>query len=194
MLKTIISYLSDLEQKINTLVINKLPQLSSTSSEWLVKYLPPISAILGLFSLLSAYNLWHTAHSVNSLISYANTYGRFYGTPKVPLQYNLNVAFWISLILLVIEAVFFIFAYGDTKKRLKAGWDLVYYALLTNVLYGIAMLFSSYGGFGILFWRLVFSAICLYGLFEIREYYKFPHHSKAKTKSTARKHIKAHSN
>jgi hypothetical protein len=150
---------------------NSLPQLADYLEQPLIKFLPYLSVILGLLSFYSAYGLWHAAHTANSLITYANSYGNLYGVQKVHLNHHMSVAFWLAIVTLVFEGVLFIKAFGATKNRLKSGWDLVYSALVVNVVYGIILMFSYYGGIGTLGDRLLFSLICLYFLFEIRDAY-----------------------
>ncbi len=65
----------------------------------------------------------------------------------------------------------YIAAFPGTKARKKSGWDLLFYALLINVVYGIVVAFTDYGGFGSLIGSLVGSAIGAYFLFQIRVSY-----------------------
>lgn len=172
MYSSIKQFLSNLEETFINFY-NTLPQMAEYLEQPLIKCLPYISFILGLLSLYSMYDLWHSAHSVNTLITFANDYGKVYGVPKVHLNHHMGPAFWLAMLALLLEAVLFFKAYSGTKARLKSGWDLVYAAFVVNVIYGIILLFSYYGGIGTLADRLLFSLVCLYFLFEIRDSYNY---------------------
>ena len=165
--------LTRLEKYIDDKVALLYP-LPDSSQRSLVKFTPWLSVILGLLSLVNLNSLWHNAHTANSLVYYANTYSAVYHIPKVPVNLPHNFAFWVSIVLLIIEALLFLGAYKDAKRKLKSGWDLIYYALLINIVYGIFMLFSHYGGIGTLIARIIFSSVCFYFLFQVRELYKKP--------------------
>jgi hypothetical protein len=62
-------------------------------------------------------------------------------------------------------------AFPATKARTKRGWDLMFYALLVNIVYGVIILFSNYGGVGNFIFSLIGSAIGLWLLFQIRGKY-----------------------
>ncbi len=79
---------------------------------------------------------------------------------------------WLSIAVLVVEALLYIAAFNPTKARKKSGWDLLFYALLVNVAYGIVVAFTYYGGIGRLLGSLIGSAIGFYFLFQIRASYK----------------------
>lgn len=166
-------FLDALEQRLVDFYIS-LPQLADYIEEPVFRYLPVITVALGLLALYDSYALWHSAHSVNSLIIYTNNYGGAYGVPKVPIDSHMGLAFWLSLFTLLIEAYLFLKAYPLVKRQLKSGWNLIYYAFVLNVVYGIIMLFSYYGGLTGLIERVIVSLFCLYFLFEIRDHYLTP--------------------
>lgn len=158
--------------KLESRLINyfdKWPNIASEFKEFLTKYLAYIVLIFGFLCLLSAYDLWHAGNTVNSLISYSNSYGSIYGIPKVAINHHRNLFFYLSLILIIIEAFLYIKSYPAVKKHLKIGWNLIFYALLVNFLCGFSMLLNTYGGIYSLLARALFSLICLYVIFEIRD-------------------------
>ncbi len=151
-------------------VFKSAPKLPENGKKWLVKYLPWINVVLGALMLLAAWNLYHWAHTVNKLIDYANS---FY---KTSTGSNLNkdrltVGIWLAIIVLVVQAVLYIAAFRGTRDRKKAGWNLMFYAALVNIVYGVILLFTDYGGVGTFIMSLIGSAIGLWLLFQIRSSY-----------------------
>lgn len=162
--------LNQLEDNLESIFVKKAPKLPEGAKKTIVEYLPWINLVLGLLTLWSAYALWHWAHIANSLVDYANTLNKLYGTGTV-VSSRLTVGIWLGLIVLVIEALLYIAAFPGTRDKKKAGWNLLFYALLVNVVYGVVVMFTSYGGFGSLISYVVGSAIGLYILFQIRSSY-----------------------
>lgn len=159
-----------LEKSLGDLFVKQAPALPDGGKKALVQYLPWINLILGLISLYGAYVLWNWAHLASGLINYANTLSAAYGGPMVATN-RLSVGLWIGIAVLAVEALLYIAAFPGTKARKKSGWNLLYYALLLNVVYGIVVLFTDYGGVGNLVGAIIGSAIGLYLLFQIRSSY-----------------------
>lgn len=153
------SAFASLEKKLDEIFVKKAPPLSSNAKRAIVAYLPYINLVLGVLIILVAWGLYDAAHTVNYLI----------GSPVTVSQVTFTV--WLAISVLVIEAVIFIAAFPATKARKKPGWDLIFYAFLINVAYGIVVMFTDYGGLGRLIGSLVGSAVGLYFLFQIRGNY-----------------------
>ena len=164
------SALQPLESSLNDIFVKKAPPLPAGGKKFLVQYLPWINLFLGLVTLYTVYVLWHWAHLANSLINYANSLSALYGGQQVAAS-RLGVGIWIGLVVLAIEALVYIAAFPATRARKKSGWDLMFFALLINVVYGVVILFTSYGGIGNLIGSVIGSAIGLYLLFQIRSSY-----------------------
>lgn len=159
-----------LENQLNGILGKQAPALPAGGKRFLVEYLPIINLVVGLISLYSAYVLWHWAHLANSLINYANSLSVAYGGPAVATN-RMTIGLWLGLAVLVVEGLLYIAAFPGTKARKKSGWNLLYYALLLNVVYGVVVLFTDYGNIGSLIWSLIGSAIGLWLLFQIRPSY-----------------------
>lgn len=164
------SALQPLEKSLDDLFVKQAPTLPANGKKALVQYLPWINLILGLLTLYTVYVLWHWAHLANNLINYANSLSAAYGGPQVANS-RMTTGIWLGLIVLAIEALLYIAAFPATRDRKKSGWNLMFYALLVNVVYGVVILFTSYGGVGSLIGTLIGSAIGLYLLFQIRSSY-----------------------
>lgn len=165
------SAMQSLEKNLDDLLVKQAPPLPSNAKRALVQYLPWISLILGLLTLYSVYTVWHWAHLADNLINYANSISAAYGGPIVSAN-RLTVGIWLGLVILAIEALLYIFAFPGLKDRKRAGWDLLFYASIINIAYGVVILFTDYGGLGSLIWTIIGSGIGLYLLFQIRDSYK----------------------
>jgi hypothetical protein len=159
-----------IEKSLDNIFVKQAPELPDNGKKALVKYLPWINLILGLLTLYTVYVLWHWAHLANNLINYANSLSAAYGGPQVANS-RMTFGIWLGLIVLAAEALLYIAAFPATRDRKKSGWDLMFYALLVNVVYGVVILFTNYGGIGSLIGTLIGSAIGLYLLFQIRGSY-----------------------
>ncbi len=166
-----------LENKLDEIFVKKAPPLSSNAKRAIVAYLPYINLVLGVLTLLVAWGLYDAAHTVNYLIGSLATVS------------HVTFTVWLVISVLVIEAIIFIAAFPATKARKKSGWDLIFYAFLINVAYGIVVLFTDYGGTGRLIGSLVGSAVGFYFLFQIRGNYNAGPvtGSAAKNKGSAKK-------
>jgi hypothetical protein len=159
-----------LENTLNNIFVTKAPKLPEEGKKALVRYLPWINLVLGLLTVWSAWTLWHWAHVADKLLGSINALNNLYGTPVVTTN-RLSFGIWLGIIVLVIEAVLYLLAFPATRERKKSGWNLLFYAVLVNIVYAILVFFTSYGGFGSLLGGLVGSAIGLYFLFQIRSAY-----------------------
>ncbi|HET7059766.1 MAG TPA: hypothetical protein VFH99_00390 [Candidatus Saccharimonadales bacterium] len=160
-----------LEKNLDDWLVKQAPPLPPNAKRTLVEYLPWINLILGVLTLYSVYIIWHWAHLANNFINYANSVGAAYGAPQIAAN-RLTFGIWLGLVVLAAEALLYLAAFPATRDRKKSGWDLMFYAFLVNVAYGVVILFTAYGGFGSLIWTLIGSAIGLYLLFQIRGNYK----------------------
>ena len=174
------SALQSLETSLDEVFVKNAPALPPNGKKMIVEYLPYINLVLGVLTLLAAWSLYNAAHVVNSLVDYANNLSAAYGGTKISTS-HLTATVWLAIAILAVEAVLYIAAFSGTKARRKAGWDLLFYALLINVAYGIVAVFTDYGGVGRLIGSLIGSAIGFYFLFQIRASYL----GKSTAKSTA---------
>lgn len=163
------SAMQSLENSLNDLFVKKTPALPDSGKKLIITYLPWINLALGGFTLLMAYWLWQWAHIASGLINYANSINAIYGGPVVTTN-HLTFTIWLSLVVLIVEAMLFVAAFQSTRDHKKSGWQLMFYALLANIAYAVITLFTSYGG-GHVISSLIGAAIGLYLLFQIRASY-----------------------
>ncbi|HEX3569019.1 MAG TPA: hypothetical protein VHT70_05085 [Candidatus Saccharimonadales bacterium] len=164
-----------LELQLNDVFGKKAPQLSAKSRESLAKAMPVLTFVVGLLELWAAYALWHLAHIANHLIDLQNSLSNYYGSNfnYTPAVTHLGVFYYLSFALILVNAVVLIGASFGLRERSKArGWNLLYYVMLLNVVYGILRLFDGIGGgVGALIGSLIGSVIAAYFLFQIRGLY-----------------------
>lgn len=142
------------------------PKLSDKAKKTITDVSPWIALILGVLQLIAAWQLWQWGHQLNRAVDVLNSYlGTSVGVP------HLNVFYWVSLVVLVVDGVILLMAYQGLKSRVKAGWNLVFYGTLLSAVYGVFSAFNDYGGAGSLIIQLVVSAVVLYFLFQIRDRY-----------------------
>lgn len=162
------SALQSLEKKLDDLFVKNAPALPAGAKKTIVAWLPWINLILGVLTLLAAYGLYNAARTIDSLVNSVNTFARVYGAETAS---HLSTLVWLGIAFLAVEALLYIAAFPATRDRKKSGWNLMFYALLVNVVYGVVVTFSDFGGAGKLVSSLVGSAIGGYLLFQIRASY-----------------------
>lgn len=161
---------NQLESSLEDIFVKKAPKLPNGGKKFLVQYLPWLTLIGGILTLWSAWGLWHWAHLANNLIDYANSISRIYGNGDT-VGSRLSVGIWLGIIVLVVEGLLYLAAFPGLRDRKKVGWNYLYYAALINIVYGVVILFTSYGGVGNLIGAIIGSAIGLWLLFQIRSSY-----------------------
>jgi hypothetical protein len=145
------------------------PSLPEGVKKLIVTWAPWTTLILGLLSLSAAYSLWRMMTYTDSMVNYANSVARMYGAPGTTT--DISLFGWLSLVVIVIQAVIYLLAFSGLKARSKKGWDMLFYGLLVSVAYGIVSLFNSYVGFSGLIGSLLGAVIGGYFLFQIRPAY-----------------------
>ena len=158
------------EQSLNEIFADKAPPLPSHGKKLLVQYAPWLTLLSGLVSGWAAWSMWHWAHLANNYINYANEVNVAFGGPTLGKS-RLNFGIWLAMIMLIVQALLLLFAFAGLRERKKAGWNLVYYAILISIAYGVFVAFTSYGGFSNLLWALVGAAIGFYLIFQVRSSY-----------------------
>lgn len=164
------SALKSLETSLEDIFVKKAPALPAGGKKALVEYLPWINLVVGLLSLWAAYALWQWAHVASRAIDYLNSISSLYGGQAVATN-RMSVGIWLGLIVMAVQALLYLAAFPGLRDRKKSGWNLVFYALLVNVVYGVVVLFTDYGGVGNLIGSAIGSAIGFYFLFQIRGSY-----------------------
>ncbi len=163
------SALQPLEDKLGEWY-KKAPNLPENGRKGLVNFMPWLSLAVGALSLLAAVSIWNWVHFADGAANYVNNLSAIYGAGPV-IAYQWSVMLWIGVITLLVEAALYLLAFPALRDHKKMGWDLLFYGGLVNVVYGVAVLFTSYGGVSQLLGAVLSSAIGFYFLYQIRSYY-----------------------
>jgi hypothetical protein len=137
-----------LEKELEPIFLQKFPPFSEEVKEFLVKYGPYIMlffSVLGIFGLLTAFGLG----------------GAIFGMGAAAV--GLGAAFYIGVALGVITLIMYLMAFTPLKARKRAGWNLLYYALLIGLVSNLIQ-FAIVG-------FLISGLIGFWVLFQIREKY-----------------------
>lgn len=164
--------MESIEKSLDELLVKKAPvQLPENAKKTIVEWLPWINLVFGVLQLWAALAFWQLAHLTNSLVDYANSLSAVTGN-VAPVS-KLGLFFYVSLLVLVADGVLILAAFPGLRAKSKVrGWNLLFYGLVLNVVYGVFRLFTDIGGgFGSLFWSVVSSVIGAYILFQVRSYY-----------------------
>src|SRR5688572_7015485 len=158
-----------IESKLDELLVKKAPKLPDNLKKGIVTAMPWLTLIVGVLALFGAWGVYQLASWANSWMGVANELGATYGL-YAGYSASFGPLLWVSLALLVAEAVMSFMAFSPLKAHQKRGWDLLYWLALLNVVYAVVSLISVPNLMQFLF-SLVFSVLGLYVLFQIRSSY-----------------------
>ncbi|MCF2443043.1 hypothetical protein L0657_03665 [Dyadobacter sp. CY345] len=137
-----------LENELEPIFLGKFPPFPDDIKEFLVKYGPYLIlfiAIFMLFGLLTAFGIGTAAIGIGVV------------------AYGSGFMMYISLFIATIIAVMYLMAFTPLRARKKAGWNLMYYALLLSLISSLVQL--------ALLSAIISGLIGFWVLFQIREKY-----------------------
>ncbi|MEO6284943.1 MAG: hypothetical protein ABIN80_15515 [Dyadobacter sp.] len=137
-----------LEKELEPIFLQKFPPFSEEVKEFLVKYGPYIMlffSVLGILGLLTAFGVG----------------GAVFGMGAASV--GLGAAFYIGVALGVVTLIMYLMAFTPLKARKRAGWNLLYYAMLVGLVSNLIQ-FQIVG-------FIISGLIGFWVLFQIREKY-----------------------
>jgi hypothetical protein len=159
-----------LEVKLDDWLVKKAPfQLPENARKGLVAALPWLTLVGGALMLWAAWGLYQLLTYVSPFVGLANEINAAYGIAYTPAV-SFGPLVWLSLALLVVEAIMFFVAFPALQARKKSGWNLLFWVTLLNVA-EVVLQMIGYVNFGSLLVSLLFSVVGLYLLFQVRSYY-----------------------
>ncbi len=165
-----VSTLQPLDAQLAKVYKNRL-DLPENARKTLVNWSPWLSLIAGVLMLAAAASIWNWVHLTSGIVDYANSLAAIYGaSPVVTNDWSLML--WVSFFVLLGEAAVYLLAFPGLRAKQKRGWDMLFYGVLLNLVYGVVVLFTTYGGFGSLIGTLIGAAIAFYFLYQVRSHYK----------------------
>lgn len=167
------SVISKIESELNNVFVKKAPPLPEGGKKFIVQWAPIITLIIGVLSLLSALSLWRWASATSGFVNYAKDLCRTYAVDgcSTVSSSRWSVMIWLSIFIIIVQAVLYIAAYSALSAHKKSGWDKLFYASLISVAYAVVSLFSAYSGVGGFVGSLIGAAIGFYLLFQVRNSY-----------------------
>lgn len=136
------------ENELEPIFLGKFPPFPENVKEFIVKYGPYfllIVAVLTLFGLLTALGIGTAALGIGMV------------------AYGSGFYMYIGLIIATIIMVMYLMAFSPLRARKRAGWNLLYYALILSLISNLLQL--------ALFAFIIGGAIGFWVLFQIREKY-----------------------
>lgn len=156
---------NQLESKLEEVFVKKAPfTLPENAKGMLVQYLPWLTLIGAVLMLLASWSLYQLLTYAVGVAGYASTYGYTVGGAQ------LGVIGWLSLAVLVLEAVIMLLAFSPLKARKKQGWNMLYWVALLSVGFSVIYFFADWNLPSLIF-SLFGSAVSLFILFQIRGHY-----------------------
>jgi hypothetical protein len=153
--------LAAVEEKFYEWFVAKAPfQLPKEFKDFLVKYGPWITLVIGILSLPAIL-------AILGVGAVVGTVATAYGVARIDLFY------WLSFVALIVQVAVMFYSVPKLLKQERFGWQLIFYANIISFLYGIFNAFT-YGigsGIGSAIFSVAPFVIGQYILFQIREYY-----------------------
>jgi len=160
------TYLKKLEISLAK-AFSGLPNISEAGRESVAKILPILALVAGIFQLAGAYWVFKLARVAEQVDNLLRSYSTLTGV-NAGLSGADRTLIYLGAVVLVVDAVILLMAYGGLSKRKKQGWDLLFLAGVLNVVYSVVSLFITGRGFGSFVFGLIGSALGFWLLFQVR--------------------------
>ena len=144
----------------------KLPE---SATKWLSSNVWWLTAIGGVLSLWSAWSFWRVGHLTDKLVDWANEISKMYGVTTA--VHHLGVLWYVSLAVIIVQAVILLLAVMPLKEQKKVGWNWLFYGMLVSIIAGVVELFVPGYGFASLFGFAIGSFIGGFFLFQLRAHF-----------------------
>lgn len=156
-----------LEKGLDEFVNKKQPlQLPADVRKWIADNSWWLALIGGILSIWGTWGFWQLGHYVDGLSRYTNDLAHVYGSTTYATE--LGPFWYLALFGLLAEGILLLMAVSKLKDHKKAGWDLLFYVSLINLIVGIIYLFVPGYGIGSLLVTLLGAAVAWFFLFQIR--------------------------
>lgn len=136
-----------LEKELEPVFLEKFPAFPEGLKEGIAQYGPYVIlvlSIIGIVSLLTAFGVG-TAVGIGSV------------------GYGVGFSFYVGIVFSVLTLIIYLMAFNSLKARKRAGWNLMYYALLLSLVGSLIQL-NIIGA-------IISGLIGFWVLFQVREKY-----------------------
>ncbi len=140
-----------LEAQLEGFFLRTLPTIPFNVKEIFVQIMPWLALINGILGLASV------------IPAYQNSFARSYG---------MTSSVYLDVIGNIIESILMLLAFSPLRINRRKGWNYLYFSVLVAVIFNVlsALLNMPWGTGGLIF-ALIFAAVELWILFQIRERY-----------------------
>lgn len=151
-------------------LFKSVPPLPEEARKGLAAATPGLAIAGGVLSLVGA---WYVFQLITRADLYLNgLYSTFGYTAPVAGLSGFGPVAWLTIGILVAQAVLAFMAFPALRTHKKSGWNLLLMMALASVAYGVvANLLGGYFNLGGLVLALLGSAVGLYVLFQVRSYF-----------------------
>lgn len=145
-------------------LFSKAPALPVGGREFLVKIMPWLALIFGVLALLAGIGGLMAAIGLSTMIPYAASVNGVSASA-------LTIGLWIGVIATIIYAIVLLVAFSPLKKRQIKGWLILFYL---DVIWFVLSIVSAVLNMQLMsiVWALIWFAIGMYFLFQIKPHYK----------------------
>ena len=162
--------MQNVEKQLDDMLVKKAPfQLPENARKGLASAMPWLTLIGGVLMLWAAWGMWQLVTWADNWVGLANSLSAYYGTSYTS-PVGSSPLLWLSLVVLLAEAVLFFVAFPALRAYRKSGWNILFWVALVNLVEAVLQAIA-YTNFGSLIMSLLGSLVGLYLLFQIRAYY-----------------------
>lgn len=152
-------------------VFKDFPALPKNAKDIMVKYWPVVAVVFGLVQLWAAYALWDLLDNYNKVSDFVDSFAQYYPTADIGMSSYDKFTIYLSIAVVLFSGVLMLLAASPLSKKLKKGWDLLFLAIVVQLIYSVITIFAFSGGVGSFIGNLIGATIGFYFLFQIRDYY-----------------------
>jgi hypothetical protein len=146
--------MKNLENFLEDIFLKKVPyQLPQKAKDIIVGFAYWAAIIGVVLSVLSILSFLRAS-------SYFSTLSRVYGV-------SMGAQYYLGIVVLVIQTVLMGLSIPGLKVKSKKGWQMMYYSALVSVAYSVVSFYSISS----LVWSLIWSAVGMYILFQVKSVY-----------------------
>ena len=140
-------------------------------SQFMAVYMWVFAIAAGIIQLLFALAFLDAGHKAEEAAQATTYLSRVYGAPAAVA--TPDFFFYATVVAMCFVGILILVAVPGLQKRNRSGWDILFYASLFHVIYGVCRIFSEIDG-GLLHGLVafMFSIAGIFILFEILPYFQ----------------------